>query len=171
MGPISPVNVGTVRPTAENAFPLNTAGSLATSRDAAFADGSRDTLGVSPGRLPGVSASTVQFQDAVSGLLGSLGGGANDDRQLQLLIALLILIAILNSTQNNAGPTAGPLEQLEQLAAGTRGQGVYAAMYTSSTTITIEQSTTTIVGSLGAGADLDATHGGSAIGDRIDVAG
>ena len=63
------------------------------------------------------------------------------------------------------------LQQLEQLAAGTRGQGVYAAMYSSSTTITIEQSTTTIIGSLSAGANSDATQGGSELGGRIDVAG
>lgn len=167
MGPISPVNVGTVRPTAQDAFPLNTAGSLAT----AFADGSRDTVGVSPGRLPGVSTATSQLQDAVSAFLGSLGGAVGDDQQLQMLMALLILIAILNSTQSNAGPTSGPLEQLEQLAAGTRGQGVYAAMYSSSTTITIEQSTTTIVSGLSAGANSDATQGGSELGGRIDVAG
>ena len=142
MGPISQVNIGA-------------AGGLAGVASAPSRP--TDVLGMDAGRAAAKPApsSGAANSDAIAALCSALsdplqgvGGGLENDRVLRMMIALIILLALLQSTQGN-GASEGN---------------------SSSTTITLEQTTTTIslqsVESYSLASDSD-TSGSR--GDQIDL--
>jgi hypothetical protein len=110
------------------------------------------------------AVSSLHINAAVSQLLQGIGGGAENNKTLQMLIALLILVALLDSSQQ---PTASA-GSLDALASGI-GQGGYSGFSMSSTTITIEQSSM-IYRSSGA-ESLGAAENPAAPGSRLDLVG
>ncbi len=162
MGPIPPVNVGSAG-SAGGARPvLNQAGS--TSRAGTALGGAQ--LTASP--TPGDAMALTRIHAAVSQLLQSIGGGAENDKILRMLIALIILLALLKDPQGEAASTNNALT----LPAGRGGQYQFVGFYSSSTTITIEQTTTTMV--FQAMDTYASASGGDQVqprGDQLDVAG
>ncbi len=78
---------------------------------------------------------------AVTELLNSIGGGVQDDELLRLLIVLMVLMAQLENQQNQL---AGGGDPLGALGGGNGGTGQTISIYSSSTTISIQQTETTI---------------------------
>ncbi|UCC31719.1 MAG: hypothetical protein JSU86_05450 [Phycisphaerales bacterium] len=135
MGPIPPVNVGSG----------GLAGSPALSANRFAGTG---PVGTGPGGVGTTSPSPTsdalavsRVHSAVSELLQSIGGGLEDDKTLRMLIALIILLALLESSQDSA---ASSRNALASLGAGRMGQPLWVGAYYSSTTITIQQTTTTM---------------------------
>lgn len=110
------------------------------------------TRGISPGNgaapsgaaggISGAGGSGASGLDATLSVIGQLldqmGGGAATDRELELLIALLILLVLLSMLQEQNGDTQSPLGQ------GGLAGGMEAYSETS-VSISLEQ-TTTVVG-------------------------
>ena len=97
-------------------------------------------------------------------MLQSIGGGVENDRLLRLLIALMILMALFENQQERQLAGAEALQTL-----GTNGGGGQSiSIYSSSTSISIEQTQTTIIWS-----DTYGSNGGSQAdpGGSLDVAG
>ncbi len=163
MGPIMPVNDGS-------------AGGVSGPQPGQIIGGPGSAAGVSSGR----SAETVggaagldardSINSSVSQLLQSVGGGLENDQLLKLLIAALILMALLQQQQES---TAGLENLTRQGAGGAGGTGdsQFIGIYSSSTTISIQQSTTSVF--LGTGADLFGSAGGPSetTGGQLDLLG
>ena len=113
------------------------------------------------------SLAILSVQNAVTQLLQSVGGGIENDKVLRTLLVALILLSLLAEQQNSEGATS-PL--LSQLGNRTSDQSQYIGIFTSSTTISIEQSTTTVVFT-GSNVDASQTTGGEPQADsgRIDT--
>ncbi len=134
MGPIASIDIAASR-SPDNAGPILNSGNTAR------ADASQATDGLGSSRGPGAPIAITQLHTAVSQLLQSVGGGLEDDKVLQMLIALIILLALLRESQ---GASASPPNALAPLA--TRGGPTqFVSFYSSSTTIVVEQTTTTMV--------------------------
>lgn len=117
-------------------------------------------------QLVGDSTALTQIDTAVSQLVQSLGGSAEDEKILRMLIGLIILLALLKGSQDEAGSAQGALASL----GGGNNNSQFVALSESSTTISIEQTTTTIV--LGTADTYAAGSNGSqgqAGGGQIDV--
>lgn len=131
MGPISSVDIGSAR------SPYN----LGQIPD----DPSGAARGSAPaGGVPGNSSAIMNVGPAVSQLLQSIGGGAENDKTLRMLIVLMILLALLDNSQANDASTGNALNQL---ANSGSGRSQFFGIFSSSTTIEIHQTSTTIVGS------------------------
>lgn len=159
MEPIPPINTAASRPPAGLGSSLGPSGSGSAEATASLAQLNGAT---------GTSSTTAitQIHQAVTQMLQSVGGGVEDDKVLKMLIGLLILLALL---QEWYGATESPQDALARLGEGT-GQSGAASLYFSSTTITLEQTTTTVVlqtqGAYGnAGGEQEASKGG-----QVDVA-
>ncbi len=159
MGPISSIGAGAPRPAT-----FATTGQTGASSGAG-ALSNRGTLGPSQGLSTALAMSRVQT--AVSEMLRNVGGGVESNKALQMLIALVILLALMESSQNAAASSGSGLEQL---GAG-RGSGAeFISLYSSSTTITFEQSTTTLT--VGSVDGLNALSGGEGMqsqGSQVDI--
>ena len=112
------------------------------------------------------SQSVTQVFSAVSEMLQSVGGGVENDKTLRMLIALLILLAMLEN-QNDA--MKGASEALRTIGSGSGSRGAYFASYSSSvTTISIEQSYSSVVISDASGGVSDPSLGS---GTQLDIVG
>lgn len=135
MGPISPVNVG----------PGSLSGSpaLGASRSAGTAavDAGPGGVGTTSPSPTSDALAVTRVYSAVSELLQSIGGGLEDDKTLRMLIALIILLALLENFQESA---VSSRNALASLGAGRMGRPIWVGGYYSSTTITIQQTTTTM---------------------------
>ncbi len=102
---------------------------------------------------------------AVMQLLQGLGGGLENDKVLQMLIALLILLALMEDSQNVGGSGGDNL-----LNQGSRagGPGSWFVMTASSTTISIEQTSIYLIGMPAAQA-FDAIEPTPTPGGQIDL--
>lgn len=108
-----------------------------------------------------------QVFSEVTDLLRSIGGGVENDKLLRMLVALMIIMALLDRGSGTGDSTQGAGAPLD---AGGDGRSQYVGIFSSSTTISIQQTSTTVV--MGAGAEgFDASDGGDASGGRLDVAG
>jgi hypothetical protein len=98
--------------------------------------------GIDPAAVSGISNAIpiTRIHAAVAQMLQSIGGGAENDKVLQMLIALMILLTLLKEQTDQASSLS---QALSPLGRGN-GQGSVLAAYYSSTTITIEQTTTTV---------------------------
>ncbi len=108
--------------------------------------------------------SALQINTAVGQLLQGIGGGAESNKTLQMLIALLILVTLLQGSQSQDS-AAGKLGDLAQ---GGIGRGGYVGMSMSSTTVTIEQTSVVYTGN--PAQELGAADAGPDQGQELDVA-
>lgn len=90
----------------------------------------------------GMTSAVTQIHSAVSQMLRSVGGGVENDKMLQMLIALMILLALLEEMQK---PDTAARDALAELAKRGDPQAQFMSAYTSSTTISLEYTTTTVV--------------------------
>ncbi len=136
MGPISPVSIGQAGASAGTASILN------RPTDAAAMDAGRTAARLTPSNGPTDSLAVNNLNSAISDLLQGLGGGLEDDKVLRMMIALIILLALLQSSQGGA---ASDHNTLAPLGLGGNAQPQSVGIYSSSTTIAIQQTTTTMV--------------------------
>ncbi len=90
----------------------------------------------------GTTSAVTQIHSAVSQMLQSVGGGVENDKMLQMLIALMILLALLEEMQK---PDTAARDALAQLGNRGNGQAQFMSTYASSTTVSFEYTTTTVV--------------------------
>jgi hypothetical protein len=159
MGPILPVNIGSAgSPYAPTPIPER-AGCPAGS---ALSSG----LGLDAVQGGGLTSSLANVSAAVSELFKAIGGSVENDQTLRLLIVLLILMALLQKPQTD-GATANTA--LDQLGNGANGGSQFISMVSSSTTIAIQQSSTTIVSANLDGSSLPSKPEVPPVGSQIDV--
>lgn len=91
--------------------------------------GSADTAGIS------------QLLTTVAELMRNVGGDLQNDKMVQMLVALMILLALLHSFE---GGDAKGQNTIEGLGSATYGAAGTAGTYSSATFISFEQTTTTI---------------------------
>ena len=150
MGPVPAVNIGSPGGAAG-------LGSTASTIETTPAYGSTATAGVSSSSSLGASQAAMRVPSAVAQLLHSIGGGIENDKLLKLLITALILLALLEQQQEDLA-AAG--RTLAQLGARTGDQSQFIGIFSSSTTISIQQTTSTVVFGTGAEA-LNIGDGGA----------
>ncbi|MFQ5589999.1 MAG: hypothetical protein ACE5HE_02440 [Phycisphaerae bacterium] len=121
------------------------------------------SLGVPGPTSAGTMRAGQGVADVLTGvgeLLNSIGGGVENDKLLQLLIVLLILTALLDNQQGRAADNGQILRSLgsERAAAGQT-----ISMYSSSTTISIQQTDIAVVmgGAFDAGGQGEGAPGGT----------
>ena len=156
MGPILPVDAGSVQGTS----------SLQPSLSTTSPSGGAAPAGLNAFRAVGTSQAVTNLQMAVTQLLQSAGGAAETDKLLRLLIVALILMSLLEQMEKDDGASGQSLAKLSN-GGGDRSQ--FVGIYTSSTTISIQQSTTTVI--MGSGFDSGGAAGDAAqdTGGRVDV--
>lgn len=132
MGPISSVS-------------LNPAVQNASSLGAANIGGAAQTGATSPTTAAGVlsgSQSITNVFAAVSTMMQSIGGGVENDRLMRMLIALMIILSLLQGQQEAQSQSGG--NELAQLGGGANGRSSYIGIFSSSTTIIFQQTTTQV---------------------------
>ena len=151
MGPISAVNVGSTGGAAG-------LGSTASTIEPTQAYSSTGTAGLTSSGALGASQAAMRVPSAVAQLLQSIGGGIENDKLLKLLIAALILLALLEQQQEDLA-SAG--KALAQLGARSGDQSQFIGIFSSSTTISIQQTTTTVMFGTGASDALNTDDRGA----------
>lgn len=161
MVPIEPVGVN----------PLGMTRNIAAraTRPADFARPDAATGAIQPAATAGADGprGIEALQEMLAQVLEDFEAGLDNGDILQALISLIILLAMLQMLQPGSQGSEDPLESL---GAGGSGQPSALIAYTSSTTITIEQTTTIIA--WGTSDDLNAAFGGepmSSVGSRLDL--
>ncbi len=108
------------------------------------------SFGETPMSISGVTTSSgsralLSIQSSVARLLQSIGGGLAHDENLKSLIALLLLSALLRSSNTEEHVDQKMLQELGagQGPVGTQGQ--YISFYASSTTFVMESSSPAVV--------------------------
>src|SRR3972149_12035654 len=106
----------------------------------ALGGGPRDASGVGGGALglgsasplgPSNNVSLINLGNQISQLLQGIGGGVENNKTLQLLIGLLILLTLLEGSSKGGGPAADALSGL----GGAGGRGNYVNFEASTTSI------------------------------------
>ena len=151
MGPVPAVNIGSTGGAAG-------LGSTAAIIEPSSAYGSANTAGLAPSGATGVSQAAMRVPSAVTQLLQSIGGGIENNKLLRLLITALILLALLEQQQEDLA-SAG--KALAQLGARAGDQSQFIGIFSSSTTISIQQTTTTVMFNTGGSAALNTGNGGT----------
>ena len=120
--------------------PSNGLGSIAPYSGISGAAGSNGPGSAANSTLLGRSLQISNVNLAVTQMLQDVGGGVENDKMLQLMIALLILMALLENMQQQQGGSGG--------SSGGSGSSFNTAqlmgMFLSSSSITIEQTTLTM---------------------------
>ena len=125
------------------------------------------TRGTVQASAAGASGSTgaPPLQEVLSQLFQSLGLDTQSSKALETLIALLILVAVLESMQQASGHAGGSSASGSNALTGADGFNAHF----SSTTISFEQSTTTVsYGNAAALTDQLGSAAQSSLGDNID---
>ena len=106
----------------------------------------------------------MDMMSQVTQFLEGLGGGLQNDQTLKLLIALLILIALLQNEQSQDQSMQDAFEALGQASVNAAAGSIFV----SSTSVEIQQTTTTISYS---STDLSAQFGGGegSTGGNVDL--
>ena len=133
MGPIQPAGQGASH-TASSSL---RAGDLAPRPGAGASRGSAAAPSAS-GRT-GAAASVTRIDTAVTQLLQSVGGGVENDKLLQLMIALLILLTMLGHQQEQQAESHNTWRGF---GSGNTGTSSFAGLYSSTTSVSVEQSYT-----------------------------
>ena len=158
MGPISAVNVN---PTAAS-FQASPA-----TRPAADAAGSGSAAGgvqIASASVVSSSLSITNVHNAVGSLLQSIDADLANNKMLRMLIGLMILLALLQNSQSK-GEEAG--QELGNPGSASRTQ--FLGVFSSSTTVQIQQSVSTalaveVTGAFGSSASQPESSGG-----QVDV--
>ncbi len=159
MDPIPPVNIGSAGRSSHPTLDLNQVGG-------ATRTGATPGMAGFSSQAVGDSTALRQIDAAVSQLVQSLGGSAADEKILRMLIGLIILLALLRGSQDEPASAQNALASL----AGGSNSSQFVALYASSTTISIEQTTTTIVlGTADTYAAASNGDSGQAGGGQMDV--
>jgi len=159
---ISPLDVG-----ASNGLHyLGALGSGSGAQDASPVSGQAVGLPAAAPLDIGSAVSLVSMNNEISQLLQSIGGGVENNKMLQLMIGLLILLTLL---QGSAKTGQSAADALSTLGASGGGRGTYISFAASTTSITIEQTSVTMTASA---ADTLAAAQGNAQpqNHRIDLA-
>ncbi len=110
------------------------------------------------------SGQADEIQALLTGIFEALGQSLDNEQSMRLLTALLLIVSLMQDLQGNSSDQA---QSLDQLQTPTGQQGYFAASYSETTTIFIQQtSTTTVYGSSGALGEA-----GTGTGGQLDVAG
>ena len=135
MVPVLAVNID------QSGSPFYTAAGIGRLGGAARADGALDGT-LSPPALKGTDLTALtQIDAAVSQLLQSIGVSAEDDEMLRMLIGLIIVLALLENSQDEASGAQSTL-----LSPGSGGHGSGSVeLSLPPTMIAIEQTKTTIL--------------------------
>ena len=159
MGPILPVDTGSVRGSSGILPGLTTTSSAAGTTMAASA-------GLNPSSTLSTSRAVTELQSAVTQLLQSAGGATQNDKLLRLLIVALILMSLLQQMEEDGDASR---QTLGKLGSGSGDRAQFIGIYTSSTTISIQQTSTTLI--MGSGFDALGATGDAAQGSngQIDV--
>jgi hypothetical protein len=115
------------------------------------------------------SATSGALLRDVQNALGQLLGGAGNqgtDKLLQMMVALLILLALLEQMNGAGERSGGQAAQLPQ----TSSEGSYVMMSAMTTSISIEQTSVYMATGTGS-APLMAQPGGAPAGSQIDLVG
>ena len=138
MGLISSVSLN---PVGQNAGSLGAAnvGGVANTGGAAQAGATSPTTAA--GVLSGSQSITNVFA-AVSTMMQSIGGGVENNRLMRMLIALMIILSLLQGQQEAQSQTGG--NELAQLGNGANRSFSYIGIFSSSTTIIFQQTTTEV---------------------------
>lgn len=138
MGLISSVSLD---PVGRNAGSLGAAnvGGVANTGGAAQAGATSPTTAA--GVLSGSQSITNVFA-AVSTMMQSIGGGVENNRLMRMLIALMIILSLLQGQQEAQSQTGG--NELAQLGNGANRSFSYIGIFSSSTTIIFQQTTTEV---------------------------
>jgi len=117
--------------------------------------------------MVGQSLQITNVNMSVGQMLQGIGGGVENDKGLQMLIALMILMALLQNMQQQQGGSSGSSSQ------GSGGGGLDAAQFLNQTmsgnSITFEQSSMTLSSMTVTGAYQTTGEQPQASGQQIDV--
>ena len=151
MGPITPINVGPIAsPTFQNNTPI-----AATDRTSQPAIGGVTTGGTLAGGIQfgnmaggGQTSAIVNMAtmlESISQFLSGSQSGSDSDKTLRLLVAALFLLAVLNQMQEESQASSGGLGSL---GGRSSDRSAYVGMFYSSTTISIQQSSSSFSASM-----------------------
>lgn len=124
---------------------LNPAGQNAGAFGAANIGGAAQAGSTSPTTAAGVLSGSQSISNvfaAVSTMMQSIGGGVENDRMMRMLIALMIILSLLQNQQEGQSQSGG--NELAQLGSGTNSSSSYIGIFSSSTTIIFQQTTTEV---------------------------
>ena len=156
MGPLSAVNIGLAGAGA-NVAPVSQSAPDAGAAHAAVNGTDSLSLGGA-----GMALAAGRAFTEVSDLLRSIGGGLENDKLLRTMIALLIILALLERV-NEGGQGVK-----DSLRDGGGANSRYIGVFSTSTTISIEQSSTTVIMADGANA-FGTEAGPEAAGGLLDL--
>lgn len=158
MGPISAVNV--------NPTTASFGASPATQPKADAAGGGSAAGGVQIASTSVISSSLsiTNVHNAVGSLLQSIDADLANNKMLRMLIGLMILLAMLQNSQSQGGGAGKGLEN-----PGSAGRTQFLGVFSSSTTVQIQQSVSTslaveVTGAFGSSASQPESCGG-----QVDV--
>lgn len=160
MNSISPLGGGTPKG-------LHSTGATGSGPQDTGAVGGR-TVGLRSASPSGIGDTSplAKLGNQIGQLLQGIGGGLENNKVLQLMIGLMILLTLLEGSAKGGQSAADPLSGL---GSGDGGRGAYGSMEASTTSITIEHTSMTMTASsvetMAASAD-----DGQAQGQNIDLA-
>lgn len=113
------------------------------------------------------SLAITRVDSQVAQMLQSIGGGLENDKTLQMLIALILLIALLEGSKD-AAQSGG--DAMQSLSGGSQDSGRAQAfsMFSSSTIISFQQTSITLMSSFSFSSSMDTT-GAAPVGDQLDA--
>ena len=124
------------------------------------------TQSISTGSL-NQSMAISRVHSQVTELLQSVGGGLENDKMLQLLIATILLMALLQGSQSNSQSGA---DILRSLGGGRQDQSQTISLLSSSTSIAFQQTSISMVSVSGFEFGSSADAGGvSPVGHEFDA--
>ncbi len=124
---------------------LNPAGGTAGCLGTAKIGGAAQAGATSPTTAVGVLSGSQSISNvfaAVSTMMQSIGGSVENDRMMRMLIALMILLSLLQEQQESQSQSGG--NELAQLGNGANSRSSYIGIFSSSTTIIFQQTTTEV---------------------------
>lgn len=112
------------------------------------------------------SMAITRVHSQVAQMLQSVGGGLEHDKTLQMLIATILLMALLEASQKD---TQGTAETLQALGGGGQGSGQSQSLslYASYTSISIQQTSISSVTTSSFSSSMDIT-GAPPVGNQLD---
>lgn len=120
--------------------------------------------------VAGRSVGMLTINTQVAQLLQSIGGGVQNNQSLQLMIALLILLALLQQPQRSQRTAADAwIDLLGRGAAGLQRFSGFTSQMTSSTSISFEQTSIAVELTLGSGIIDGPSAGQPGAGSELDI--
>ena len=159
IGPIMPTGAGPTQPSGvigQSSLGANLLSNLGSTQGSPASGRVRSAEG---------SNALLRLQESLTALVDQLGLDARSEELLHLLIGLIILMALLNSTQDGAGGQGSG-----ELPSSASGATQFISLVSNSTTISIEQTSTVIT--MGTTGNLNDTFNPSmtdSFGGRVDL--